>query len=177
MLIEPLERDPPPQDVRALAELLVDVVDSGGSVSFIAPLALADAEHWWRETLSRRHSLAVILVAREQERIVGTVQLQPAWAPNQPHRADVTKLMVHPRARGRGIARGLMLVLEQEATARGFTLLVLDTVRGDAAERLYTSMGWSRVGVVPNFALHPDGKTFCDTVFFYKAHERDTRSP
>ena len=97
----------------------------------------------------------------------GTVQLQPAWAPNQPHRADVAKLIVHRRARRRGIARALMQTLESAAYDAGYTLLLLDTCRGCDAERLYAATGWVRVGVVPGFALNPDG-SICDTAFFYK---------
>src|SRR5206468_1023757 len=92
---------------------------------------------------------------------------QPAWAPNQPHRADVAKLIVHRRARGRGVARALMRAVEEHAREQSFTLLLLDTCKGSAAEKLYTSLGWRRVGEVPNFALNPDG-SWCDTVFFYK---------
>ena len=95
------------------------------------------------------------------------MQLQPAWAPNQPHRGDVAKLIVHRRTRGRGIARALMHAIDQQARDHRYTLLVLDTCKGGAAEQLYTSLGWVRVGEVPNFALNPDG-SWCDTVFFYK---------
>ncbi|HXG89230.1 MAG TPA: GNAT family N-acetyltransferase [Vicinamibacterales bacterium] len=172
MRIELLDGSAPASDVDQLAQLLIDTVEAGGSVSFVAPLPIKQADGWWRLTLSHQTSRGVILVAREGDAIVGTVQLQPSWAPNQPHRADVAKLMVHPRARGQGVSRALMTMLEREAATRGFTLLVLDTVRGDPAEALYTSMGWQRVGVIPNFALHPDGRTMCDTVFFYKALAR-----
>jgi GNAT superfamily N-acetyltransferase len=109
----------------------------------------------------------VILAARDERGIVGTVQLQPSWAPNQPHRADVAKLIVHRRGRRRGIARLLMEELERHAREQRFTLLLLDTCKGGAAEQLYSSLGWIRVGEVPHFALNPDG-TWCDTVFFYK---------
>jgi GNAT superfamily N-acetyltransferase len=109
----------------------------------------------------------VVLVARDADGIVGTVQAQPAWAPNQPHRADVAKLIVHRRGRGHGIARALMRELERYARDERFTLLLLDTCKGSAAERLYTSLDWVRVGEVPKFALNPDG-SLCDTVFFYK---------
>ena len=108
-----------------------------------------------------------MLVARDDQGIVGTVQLQPSWAPNQPHRADVAKLIVHRRARGRGVARALMQELERRARERNLRLLLLDTCKGSPAERLYTSLGWTRMGEVPNFALNPDG-SWCDTVFFYK---------
>ncbi len=154
-------------DVRDLAELLVDAVESGASVSFLAGLTVADAETWWRSVLAQSSDRAVILVARDAEGVVGTVQLQPSWAPNQPHRADVAKLIVHRRARRRGIARALMGALEQAAQSAGFTLLLLDTCKGYDAERLYSLSGWTRVGEVPGFALTPDGAP-CDTVFFYK---------
>jgi GNAT superfamily N-acetyltransferase len=110
---------------------------------------------------------AVVLVARDRGGVVGTVQVQPSWAPNQPHRGDLAKLIVHRRSRGQGIARALMLAAEREAAAEGITLLVLDTCKGSAAERLYTSLGWVRVGEIPDFALNPDG-SLCDTVFFFK---------
>src|SRR6185503_5759125 len=102
----PIERLVPPvarEDLRALAELLVDAVDSGAAVSFLAPLPIEQAQEWWRATLSEAHGRAVFLVAREGGRIVGTAQLHPAWAPNQPHRADVAKLMVHRGSRRGGL--------------------------------------------------------------------------
>lgn len=165
--IEPLSRDPLDNDVRDLARLLLDAIDSGAGVSFMPGLSEDAATEWWRSTIATMPDRGAVLVARDDEGLVGSVQLQPAWAPNQPHRADVAKLIVHRRGRNRGIARQLMEALEDAAAARGFTLLLLDTCEGSAAERLYTSMGWTRAGVVPGFALNPDGST-CDTVFFYK---------
>ena len=165
--IERLTGDPSDTDLRDLARLVLDAVDSGAGVSFMPGLTEVDAVNWWRTVVGTAGSRAAIMVARDDEGIVGTVQLQPAWAPNQPHRADVAKLIVHRRGRHRGIAKQLMTALENEAAAAGFTLLVLDTCEGSAAERLYTSMGWTRAGVIPGFALNPDG-TLCDTVFFYK---------
>jgi GNAT superfamily N-acetyltransferase len=153
--------------VHELALLLLDTVDSNAGISFMAGLRLDEAQAWWRKTIGDASDRTVILVAREEGGVVGTVQLQAAWPPNQPHRADVAKLMVHRRARGRGIARTLMRELERWAREQRFTLLVLDTCKGSAAERLYTSIGWVRVGEVPRFALNPDG-SWCDTVFFYK---------
>jgi GNAT superfamily N-acetyltransferase len=153
-------------DVQGLAAVLVDAVRGGAGVSFMT-LELDEAEAWWRRTLSASSPRTVVLVARDEEGIVGTVQLQPSWAPNQPHRADVAKLIVHRRARRRGVARALMQELERHARERRFTLLLLDTCKGTTAERLYSSLGWIRVGEVPNFALNPDGSP-CDTVFFYK---------
>ena len=152
--------------VEQLAAVLLDAVQSGAGVSFMSDLTPGQAVDWWRKTLASP-SKAVVLVARDDQGIVGTVQLQPSWAPNQPHRADVAKLIVHRRGRGRGIARALMQELERRARERNLTLLLLDTCKGSPAERLYTSLGWSRVGEVRNFALNPDG-SWCDTVFFYK---------
>ena len=153
--------------VAQLAALLVDAVEDNAGISFMAGLQLGEAGEWWRTTLRAASPRSAVLAARDEHGIVGTVQLQPAWAPNQPHRADVAKLIVHRRARGRGIARALMQALELVAREQRFTLLLLDTCKGGAAEQLYTSLGWTRVGEVPNFALNPDGSR-CDTVFFYK---------
>ncbi len=141
MKIECLELPASPSDLEQLAALLVDAVDSGASVSFMPPLSLDDAARWWRTTLEEMRPRGLCLVARDEDGIVGTVQLHPAWAPNQPHRADVAKLLVHRRARRRGIGRALMQALETQAAAAGFTLLTLDTCRGDAAERLYRELG------------------------------------
>ena len=159
--------DPSDDVVDGLATLLVDAVDSNAGISFMAGLTLEEAAAWWRKTLAAATPRTIILIARDSEGIAGTVQLQPAWAPNQPHRADVAKLIVHRRARGHGIARALMRELERHARERQFTLLVLDTCKDSAAERLYASLGWIRVGVIPDFALNPDGSR-CDTVFFYR---------
>jgi ribosomal protein S18 acetylase RimI-like enzyme len=159
--------DPTDEIVQQLASVLVDAVTGGASVSFMSDLQFDEAADWWRETLSTSAPRAVVLVARDELGIVGTVQLQPSWAPNQVHRADVAKLIVHRRARGRGIARTLMQEIERHAREQRFTLLVLDTCKGSAAEKLYTSLGWLRVGVIPHYALNPDG-TPCDTVYFYK---------
>ena len=166
-VIERIGKGANARDVGGLARLLLDAVDSNAGISFLADLTEPEAEAWWRSVLESSSPRAVILVARDSEGLVGTVQMQPAWAPNQPHRADIAKLIVHRRARGRGIARALMVAIEREARAAGFTLLLLDTCRGGAAERLYASTGWMRVGEVPGFALNPDGSA-CDTVFYYK---------
>ena len=165
--IEPITRNPSDVDLGDLATLLLDAIDSGAGVSFMPGLTRDQATTWWRTVITTAAARAVILVARDEQGIVGSVQLQPSWAPNQPHRADVAKLMVHRRGRNRGIARQLMTSLEAAAAEAKFTLLLLDTCEGSAAERLYSSMGWVRAGVVPGFALNPDG-SLCDTVFFYK---------
>lgn len=155
-------------DVQALAELLVDAVDSGAAVSFLAPLSVSDADAWWRRTLTTAHSRAAFLVARNSDGIVGTVQMHPAWAPNQPHRAEIAKLIVHRRARGAGVGQELMRAIEQSAWDAGFSLLTLDAKRGGAAERLYRRLGWIHAGTIPRFAMDCDGRTPHDAVIFYK---------
>ena len=166
--IEPLRLPPPTRDLRELAELLVDAVDSGAAVSFLAPLAVDEAERWWRETLRSAHERALVLVARDASGIVGTVQMHPAWAPNQPHRAEIAKLMVHRRARGSGLGRQLMAAIEHAARRAGVGLLTLDAKRGAVAEQLYRNMGWTEAGTIPRFAFDCDGRTRHDTVIFYK---------
>jgi GNAT superfamily N-acetyltransferase len=158
-------------DVRALAELLVDAVESGAAVSFVAPLSIERAEDWWRTTISESHPRAVFLVARDGGEIVGTVQIHPAWAPNQPHRADLVKLLVHRRSRRAGLGAELMNAIENEARQNGFSLLTLDAKRGGAAEQLYQAIGWTYVGTIPRYAVDPDG-TPHDAVIFYKELNR-----
>lgn len=159
--------DPDNDVIGGLATLLMDAVESNAGISFMSDLRFEEAAAWWRRILTDASPRTVVLVARDAEGIVGTVQLQPAWAPNQPHRADVAKLIVHRRARGRGIARALMEEVDRQARENRFTLLVLDTCKGGPAEQLYSSLGWVRVGEVPRFALNPD-RSWCDTVFFYR---------
>jgi ribosomal protein S18 acetylase RimI-like enzyme len=152
-----------------LAAVLADCVDAGASVSYMAPFTPADArvafEEWAAEVERNRRLLLAALLDGE---LVGTVQVVYATPPNQPHRADIAKLLVHRSARRRGVAQRLMEHAEREASAEGKTLLVLDTVTGDHAERLYARLGWTRVGVIPNYALYPDGRP-CDTTVFWKA--------
>lgn len=166
-MIELLSRPVAERDLDDLAALLATTVDDGGSVSFMRPLAVDEARAFWRETFETADPRAIFLVIREAGRIVATVQMHPAWAPNQPHRADVAKLLVHPDARRNGYGRALMAELERNAREAGFTLLTLDTVRDGAAEQLYEREGWQRVGVIPGYALDPGG-LLCDTVVFYK---------
>jgi len=165
-----IERLAPPvseADLRSLALLLVDAVDSGAAVSFLS-ITEAQALDWWRRQFAPPASGAIVLAARDADGIVGAVQLHPSWAPNQPHRADVAKLIVHRRGRRRGLGERLMAAVEREAAAAGYRLLVLDSKRGDAGERLYLRLGWTVVGTIPRFALDTDGKTPHDTVVFYK---------
>jgi len=162
-----------PQDAAAcaegLAEVLIDCVHGGASVSFMAPLPQAKALAFWHgvaEGVARGER--VLLVAQDGAgRVVGTVQLILSLPDNQPHRADVAKMLVHRDARRRGIARRLMVALDEQARAEGKSVLVLDTVTGGDAERLYERAGWQRVGSVPKYALMPDG-AYCATTYFYK---------
>ncbi len=162
-----LERPVSDADVRDLARLLVDAVSSGAAVSFLAPLSTDAAEAWWRTALAAAPERTIVLVARDQDGIVGTVQVQPAWAPNQSHRGEVVKLLVHRRARRLGLGTRLMQAIEVAARAAGFGLLTLDTKRGDSAERLYARLGWTTLGTVPGYAFDPDGSPH-DAAFFYK---------
>ena len=156
------------QNVRALADVLVDCVEGGASVSFMAPLSKAEAEAFFEKVLSEVESGERILLAGYAGgKLVGTVQIALPWQPNQPHRADIAKLLVMRSARGQGIATLLMRQAEDHARAAGKTLLVLDTTTGDDAERLYQRLGWSKVGIIPRYALYPDGR-WCDTTVFYK---------
>jgi len=153
--------------VDGLASVLVDCVVGGASVSYLAPFSVEDGRavvaDWAEEVDGGRR---LLLAAFAGDELVGTVQVVPATPPNQPHRADIAKLLVHRSARRRGVARLLMARAEAEARAVGKTLLVLDTVTGDAAERLYEHLGWTRVGVIPGYALYPDGRPCATTVFW-----------
>jgi len=166
-VIERLQSPAANADIRALAGLLVDAVNSGAAMSFLAPLSVERAEAWWRETIAESDQRAIFLVARTDGEVVGSVQLQPVWAPNQPHRADIVKLLVHRELRRAGLGTQLMHAIEGEARRAGFRLLTLDAKRGGAAERLYRRTGWIHAGTIPRFALEPDG-TMHDAVIFYK---------
>jgi GNAT superfamily N-acetyltransferase len=155
------------REVDELATLLVDCVEGGASVSFMHPLAPGKARAFWREVADGVGAgERALLVAEDEEGIVGTVQLVFARPENQPHRADLSKLLVHRRARRRGLGEALMLGAEQLGRDCGRTLLVLDTVTGSDAERLYLRLGWSRVGVIPDFALLSHGGLWGTTVFY-----------
>jgi GNAT superfamily N-acetyltransferase len=151
----------------ALAEVLVDCVAGGASVSFMAGLTQDEALAFWHGQADADDGRA-ILVAEDGAGIFGVVQVIPAWPPNQPHRADISKMLVHRRSRRQGAAEALLEAAEKAALDMNRTMLVLDTVTGGAAERLYEKRGWTRVGVIPDFALMPDGE-LCATTVFYKA--------
>jgi GNAT superfamily N-acetyltransferase len=152
-----------------LAAVLADCVEGGASVSYMAPFSHEDGvaafEAFAADAEAGRR---LILAAFDGGELVGTVQVILALPPNQPHRAEIAKVLVHRSARKRGIGRLLMERAEAEAKAAGKSLLVLDTVTGGDAERLYERLGWTRVGVIPGYALFPDGRP-CDTTVFWKA--------
>jgi GNAT superfamily N-acetyltransferase len=148
----------------------MDCVEGGASVSFMAPLTRERADAFWRRVaqgIAAGDRLLVVAEDRSSGEIAGTVQVVFAAPENQPHRGDVAKMLVRRSARRQGLGARLMRAAEEAALAAGRTVLVLDTVTGSEAERLYQRMGWTRVGVVPDYALWPDGR-LCDTTFFYK---------
>ena len=157
------------EQLDGLAAVLADCVAGGASVSYMAPFSHEQARAAFDGMAAEvEQGRRLLLGAFAEGRVVGTVQVILAVPPNQPHRGEIAKLLVHPSARKRGVAQLLMEQAEREARAEGKTLLVLDTVTGDAAERLYTRLGWTRVGVIPGYALYPDGRP-CDTTVFWKS--------
>ncbi|MFN3303034.1 MAG: GNAT family N-acetyltransferase [Roseateles sp.] len=155
--------------VGELAEVLRDCVEGGASVGFMLPLAEGRPEAFWRQVATgvaagERH----LFVAEDGAgRVCGTVSLVIDMPDNQPHRADVSKMLVHRRARRQGVAERLLRTLEAKARALGKTTLVLDTVTGSDASRLYERLGWQRAGDIPNYALMPDGAP-CSTTYYFK---------
>lgn len=155
-------------ELQALAELLIDCVDGGASVSFMHPLSIEKALAFWRNVadgLSRGER--ALLVAEDAAGIVGTVQLVLAQPENQPHRADLAKMLVHRRARRQGLGEALLRAAERLGRDCGKSLLVLDTVTGSDGERLYARVGWQKCGVIPDYALWPHGG-LCATTYFYR---------
>jgi ribosomal protein S18 acetylase RimI-like enzyme len=162
-----------PTEVRAqldrLAAVLFDCVAGGASVSYLAPFSHEEARAAFEAVaVEVEQGRRLLLAAFSEDELVGTVQVVLAMPPNQPHRAEIAKLLVHRSARRRGVAQLLMEQAEREARAEGKTLLVLDAVTGDDAERLYERLGWTKVGVIPGYALYPD-RTPCDTTILWKA--------
>jgi GNAT superfamily N-acetyltransferase len=155
--------------VEPLADVLIDCVEGGASVSFMLPIAREKAVGFWRNVVDGVVSgERVLLVAEEGSgQIVGTVQMITAQPENQPHRADIAKMLVHRRARRNGVGQRLMAEVERAAREEGKSVLVLDTVTGGDAQRLYERAGWQRVGDVPNYALMPTGE-LCGTTFYCK---------
>lgn len=169
---EPTIRRLAPAEARelldALAGVLHAVVADGASVGYLAPFSPEDARTAFEGFVADvERGGRIILGAFVGGELVGAVHVVLALPPNQPHRGEIAKLQVDPKARNLGIAQRLMEAAEAEARAEGKTLLVLDTVAGSAADRLYRRLGWTPFGTVPDFALYPDGR-YCDATFFWK---------
>jgi GNAT superfamily N-acetyltransferase len=156
-------------EIRGLGDVLIDCVEGGASVSFMLPMTRAKADAFWRRVAAdvARGERLVLAAEDESGAIVGTVQIILAQPENQPHRGDLAKMLVHRRARRRGVGATLLAAAERSALEAGKTLLVLDTASDDA-ERLYERAGWQRVGVIPNYALWPDGGP-CATTYYFKS--------
>jgi GNAT superfamily N-acetyltransferase len=153
--------------IPALADILIDCVHGGASVSFQPPLTTARATAFWSGlTADVERGATQVLVARHNDEIVGTVQLQYAQQDNQPHRADIAKMLVHTKARRLGLGAALMIAAEHEAQRAQRTLLCLDTTTGSHAERLYRRLGWTRVGEIPGFSLTPYDGIKATTIFY-----------
>jgi GNAT superfamily N-acetyltransferase len=155
------------QEIQGLADVLMDVVEGGASVSFMHPLTREKAVAFWggvaKEVAAGGRA---IVVAEDEQGLCGTAQLMLSLPENQPHRADLAKMLVHRRARRRGIGAAILHAAEDAARELGKTLLVLDTASHEA-ERLYERAGWIKVGTIPDYALMPDG-AFCDTIVYYR---------
>ncbi len=166
--------DASPEICRALSELLVEVVANGGSVSFMHPLPLEVAETFWEGSLAAAaRGERVVLGAFDDDSLVGTVTLLLDCPPNQPHRADIAKLMTRMSHRGRGVARALMRAVERVAVERERTLLVLDTAADGGASTLYEGLGFTLAGVIPDYALKPHGGLTA-TVIYWKRSGKDS---
>lgn len=154
----------------ALSDILTCCVQAGASVGFILPFDQDAAASFWQGQVfpAVQRGEALLFGAFQRDSLVGTVQLRPAMPANQPHRADVGKLLVHPQARRAGIGRALMTALEAEACRLQKRLLLLDTRSGDPSQHLYESLGYRVAGSVPGFCLHPNGEAFESTTYLYK---------
>jgi GNAT superfamily N-acetyltransferase len=162
----------PDAALEQLALVLVDCVEGGASVSFMAPFTQEQGLAFFRKVAnSVVAGDTVLLAAKLDGKIIGTVQLGLDTPPNQPHRADVKKMLVHRSARGRGVGADLMARVEEEARKLGRWLLVFDTVPGDNGYRLYRRAGWTESGIIPDYAMFPDGR-LCDTALFWKRLDR-----
>jgi GNAT superfamily N-acetyltransferase len=157
------------KQIDELSEVLIDCVEGGASVSFMLPMTRDKAHAFWNAAaVSAARGERFIVVAEDDTgSIIGTVTVILNLPENQPHRADVAKMLVHRRARRLGVGAAVLAAAEREAFHRGRTLLVLDTVTGSPAERLYVRHGWQRCGEIPFYALWPDGRP-CPTTYYYK---------
>ncbi|MDH4442805.1 MAG: GNAT family N-acetyltransferase [Rhizobium sp.] len=154
--------------IAALTAVLADCIADNASLGFMPPFSQGEGETFWTGVAEAVGRGEVLLYGAFVDGwLMGTVQIGFALKPNQPHRGDLMKLLVHRAARGRGLSTALMAAAEAGAAASGRTLLVLDTAKGELAEAIYEKRGWQRSGEIPDYALFPDGR-FCDTVIFYK---------
>ena len=159
--------------IQGLSDLLIDCVDGGASVSFLHPLTRDRAEAFWRQVAKGvAEGRRTLLIAEDAEGICGSVQLLLDQPENQPHRADVAKMLVHRRARRQGVGSALLRTAEAAARQHGKTLLVLDAVTGGEAARLYERSGWVCVGDIPGYALFPNGDP-CSTTYYYRQLGRE----
>lgn len=170
MTISPLSATEAMDHVAALGVLLHACVHDGASIGFVLPFTVAEGEAYWRsKVLPRiRDGVVVLLVARMDGRIFGSVQLDCDTPPNQPHRAEVRKLLVHPDCRRQGIAKALMAAIESRAVTLGRSLITLDTRTGDHAEPLYTALGYRTAGIIPGYCRDPFGAKLDPTTVMYR---------
>ncbi|WP_426755406.1 GNAT family N-acetyltransferase [Myxococcus sp. Y35] len=170
-IVSALSADDVARHLPELAALLHDCVNTGACVSFVLPFPPTASEAFWRQKVlpAAQAGGLIVLVVKREGRIAGSVQLDCDTPPNQPHRAEVRKLLVHPDFRRQGIARALMVGLEDHARQRGRTLVTLDTRTGDSAEPLYASLGYQTAGVIPHFSFDPTGSRLDATTVMYKA--------
>jgi GNAT superfamily N-acetyltransferase len=171
MQIQQLTADQVERDLSQLTLLLQNVVDDGASIGFLRPLNIEDAQSYWQSVINAiKENSRLLWVAQLDGTTVGTLQLDLCMRQNGPHRAEVMKVMVHTSQRGKGIGKALMQAMETEALRLGRTTLVLDTLKGDAGERLYQSLGWMRVGEIPAYVCDEKGELL-PTVYYYKLLE------
>ncbi|WP_405867038.1 MULTISPECIES: GNAT family N-acetyltransferase [unclassified Streptomyces] len=169
MIVNRLDRGELHARVDELADLLVDTVDDGASVGFLAPLDRAEALAWWKERAAGvAAGRLAVWAAQDGERVVGTVSLAFPDKPNSRHRAELVKLMVHRDTRGQGLGRRLLTTAEEAAAAADITLLHLDTETDSLAEHLYQAAGWTRIGAIPDYAAAPDGELRPTSIYFKK---------
>ncbi|WP_164660881.1 GNAT family N-acetyltransferase [Tropicibacter sp. Alg240-R139] len=169
-MIEEVSATTLPLVLKDLTDTLHACVHDGASVGFVLPFSTQDAANFWETLIFPMVSAeaATLFVARHKGHVVGTVQLIPAPMPNQPHRADVSKLLVHPEFRRLGLGRMLMTALEDKTRALGLSLLVLDTRSGDPSQRLYQSLGFDKAGEIPEFCRNPFDVRLEPTTYMYK---------
>jgi len=166
---------PTAENIAELSAVLIDCVEGGASVSFMLPMTIDKAQRFWRKVaVGAADGERILLVAEDGDGIMGTVQVVLDMPENQPHRGDIAKMLVHRRARGRGVGAALLHAAEDAARDAGRSLLVLDTVSGSDGDRLYRRHGWQRVGEIPGFALWPSGG-LCPTTYYYRLLDERAR--